>query len=370
MASYMREPSRSIWNLLQFRAEGKVGPMSANQKFRYGGRVFAQAVRVLLPVAVVLATAGAIAAPAAAAPNTADPFYTPPADYEAAQPGTILRTRSIEPSFSQLIPMRVDAWQLLYRTTDAGGRPYAAVTTVLKPVDMARPTALLSYQNMTDAVAPHCQPSQTLQQGKVPWFDLSSSSPIQLSTMANETPMVAAALARGWAVSVPDHGGVDNNSGGYREPGYVVLDGIRAATAFDSLSLDPDTRTVLWGYSGGGMASSWAAREQPSYAPELNLVGAALGAPVADTRAALLATNGTPVGGAFVLLGLIGMVQDSPEFAAALNRYLTPPAARRSPRQWPTAPRRTWPLSWDSTRTSSSRPRSSMCWPIRSSARH
>ncbi|MGW4534980.1 lipase family protein [Nocardia sp. NPDC004340] len=237
--------------------------------------------------------------------------------------------RPIQASYSQLVPWPVQAWQLLYRTTAANGQPYAAVTTVLKTANTTRPTALLSFQNMTDAIAPQCQPSQALFQGHVPWIDPSKSGPLQLTTMSGETAFIAAGLARGWAVSVPDFGGVDNHYSTPKEPGYTVLDGIRAVEAFEPAALSgPGTPALLWGYSGGGIASTWAAQEQPRYAPELNLVGTAAGAPVADPRVAMLAMNGTPVGGGLRDLlfpvALMGVMQDSPAFTAAMNRYLTP----------------------------------------------
>lgn len=299
--------------------------MSVNRKYRYRTTLLARILRALFPVAILMVATTAVTSPATAAPNTSDAFYTPPADYEATAPGSILRIRPIQASYFQAIPMQVQAWQLLYRTTGADGGPYAAVTTVLKSASSVQPSAILSFQNMTDAVAPHCMPSQILQQGQVPWLDFSQAGPVELSTMANESPMVAAALSRGWAVSVPDFGGIDNHFLSPREPGYVALDGIRAAESFEPMNLSgPDTRAVLWGYSGGGIATAWAAQEQPQYAPELNVVGAALGAPVGDFRAAIYSANGTPIGGALVPVALMGMVQSSPEFAAALNQYLTP----------------------------------------------
>ncbi|WP_460729131.1 lipase family protein [Nocardia heshunensis] len=286
---------------------------------------FMRVIRIFGPIAALLVTSGAIAQPAVATPNTSDPFYDPPADFAAAQPGSILRVRPIEASYSQLIPWPVQAWQLLYRTTGADGQPYAAVTTVLKSARTSQPSALLSFQNETDSIAPQCMPSQALQQGHVPWVDPSKSGSIQLTTMSGETPMIAAALARGWAVSVPDTGGVGNHYSTPHEPGYVVLDGIRASESFDPAGLSgPGTRALLWGYSGGAIASAWAAQEQPHYAPELNIVGAALGAPVGDPRPTLLGIDGNPVGGSLIPVALMGVMQDSPEFTAALDRYLTP----------------------------------------------
>lgn len=278
-----------------------------------------------MAVAAVMAAANVMTTPASATPDTFDSFYTPPADYEASEPGSILRIRSIQPSFNQSLPMWVDAWQLLYRTTDADGSPYAAVTTVLKSRSNPRPAAILSFQNMIDAVAPHCQPSQALQQGQVALIDPSKSRPIQLSTMANDTPLVAAALSRGWAVSVPDFGGIDNHVYAPRVVGYTVLDGIRATENFEPAGLSgPDTPALTWGYSGGGIASTWAAQEHARYAPELNIVGSALGAPVSDEGGAFEALGGTALGGAFIPITIAAMMQDSPEVATAMDRYLTP----------------------------------------------
>src|SRR5258708_35658362 len=62
-----------------------------------------------------------------------DPFYRPPAGFEHAEPGTVLRSRVVELAFLGLIPQRFAATQLLYRTTDMHGAPEATVTTVLVP---------------------------------------------------------------------------------------------------------------------------------------------------------------------------------------------------------------------------------------------
>ncbi|MGV9414816.1 lipase family protein [Nocardia sp. NPDC003693] len=285
---------------------------------------------VLLPLVALALGAGVMAAPAPALPNTTDPFYTPPAEYEAAQPGEILRSRPIQASYFQAIPLPVQAWQLLYRTTKADGSPYAAVTTVLKRTGAEQPSTLLSFQNMIDAVAPHCAPSQILLQGQVPWIDPSSPGPIKLGTMANDTPLVVAALVRGMAVAVPDFGGIDNNFMTPRDPGFAVLDGIRAAEDFEPFGLPGrDTRALLWGYSGGAIASAWAAQEHPTYAPELDIAGAALGGPVGDPRATLEAINGKAMLGGLVPVVFSALVHESPTAAAALDRYLTPEGLQR-----------------------------------------
>ena len=66
------------------------------------------------------------------------------------------------------------------------------------------------------------------------------------------------------------------------EPGYFTLDGIRAALGAERLGLSPSAPVALWGYSGGGLATAWAAELCADYAPELDIVWAVLGSPVGD----------------------------------------------------------------------------------------
>lgn len=66
-----------------------------------------------------------------------DPFYFPPAGYQHAVPGTVLRSRDVDLAFMGLIPQPVTATQLLYRTTNMYGNPEATVTTVIVPAELA-----------------------------------------------------------------------------------------------------------------------------------------------------------------------------------------------------------------------------------------
>ncbi len=87
-----------------------------------------------------------------------DPFYQPPAGYEHARPGTVLRSRDVELAFLGFIPQKFTATQLLYRTADFEGQPQAGVTTVVIPTERARkgPLPIISYQCAIDAVAARC----------------------------------------------------------------------------------------------------------------------------------------------------------------------------------------------------------------------
>ncbi|KWX68576.1 lipase family protein [Mycobacterium sp. NAZ190054] len=214
-----------------------------------------------------------------------DPFYEPPGGFEHALPGTVLRSRDVELAFLGLIPQKFRATQLLYRTTDLNDGPQAAVTTVLVPAERTsdRPMPVVSYQCAIDAVAGRCFPSYALRRGAK-----------ALGAVAQfEFLLIAAALAEGWAVSVPDHEGTTGMWGAPYEPGYHVLDGVRAALNHAPLGLAQDAPVGLWGYSGGGLASAWAAEVQDTYAPDLNVVGAVLGSPVGDLGHAFRRLNGS-----------------------------------------------------------------------------
>ena len=214
-----------------------------------------------------------------------DPFYLAPAGFQHATPGTVLRSRDVELAFLGLIPQQVRAVQLLYRTTDMNGNPEAAATTVVMPAERGpeRICPLVSYQCAIDAISSRCFPSYALRRhavapGAVPQFEML---------------LVAAAVAEGWAVSVPDHEGINGNWGTPYEPGYRVLDGVRAALGSEQLALLDKAPIGLWGYSGGGLASAWAAEMSGTYAPELTIVGAVLGSPVGDLGRTFRKLNGT-----------------------------------------------------------------------------
>ena len=223
-----------------------------------------------------------------------DPFYQAPQGYEDAEPGTVLRSRDVEIGFLGLISQRVTATQLLYRTTNLHDDPEVAVTTVLIPAQRQHDVVcpVLSYQCAIDAVASRCFPSFAMRRG---------ARPIGAFTQA-EYLLVTAALAEGWAVCVPDHEGCHGMWGAPVEPGYRILDGLRAALRCERLNLSPSAPLGLWGYSGGGLASAWAAELCERYAPELNLVGAVLGSPVGDPGSVARRLNGSFFAGLAALM--------------------------------------------------------------------
>ncbi|MEV6278115.1 lipase family protein [Nocardia sp. NPDC051832] len=243
-----------------------------------------------------------------------DDFYHPPEDFAQYAPGTVLRTRTAEIAFFGVISQRIPAWQLLYRTNDLHGVPDVAVTTVLLPAGadpVARP--LISFQCAIDGVSSNCFPSYALRRGAralgaIPQLEL---------------PVIAEALSRGWAVSIPDHGGMRGHFGVAREPGYRALDALRAALAFAPLGLHRGADIGLWGYSGGGLATAWAAELAAGYAPELNIVGAVAGSPVGDPRAAFLRLNGSLLSG-FSTVCVAALQRAYPELNRVIHAHGKP----------------------------------------------
>ncbi|MFE3958216.1 lipase family protein [Nocardia sp. NPDC059091] len=248
-----------------------------------------------------------------------DPFYTPPSGWESTAPGTILNSRPVEVASMRPEAEDADAWQLLYRTTDNAGRPMTTVTTVLRP-RTGKVKGLITYQAAEDASAPQCAPSYALRQGAVPLdhkYDASLDF-LQIDQM----------LSSGHAISVPDWEGSNGATIVPKQPGYTALDGVRAAEAFTPLGLSgTDTPVAAAGYSGGSLASVWISQLQPTYAPEVRLVGVArgggAGGPSEPVGPYLQSLDGGPFSG-FLLSLLPGMMRADPRLAAAFDTYLTP----------------------------------------------
>ncbi len=245
-------------------------------------------------------------------PPDRDPFYSVPAGLDEIAPGTVLRARSVRLAFFGRF-RQGRATQLMYRSTESRGRPEAAVTTVIVPrgVDPAS-CPLLSYQCAIDAVAARCFPSYALRQGA----EL-VGAPVQAEFL-----FVAAALSRGWAVSIPDHEGLEGMWGAPYEAGFRVLDGLRAAVNHSELGLSSNASMAVWGYSGGGLASGWAAEAAATYAPELNIVGAVMGSPVVDPESVARRLNASPWAGLAALM-VASLVHVFPEAQKVVDEHAT-----------------------------------------------
>ena len=247
-----------------------------------------------------------------------DPFYKATPEFAAYAPGTIIRTRPITVAAFGRIPQKLQAWQVLYRTTDLDGHPEAAVTTILlaEGADPHAVRPVLAYQCAIDAVTDRGFPSYVLQRG----------AKTRGSIVPFELLFIGVALSKGWAVTVADHEGIDGRFGAPREPGFRVLDGIRATLAH--LDLPRNTAAAAWGYSGGGMATSWVVEMAADYAPDVNLVGAVLGAPVGDPGEVYARLNGSFHTGLAVLV-IAALRHRMPALRAMVLSHSTPRGRRQ-----------------------------------------
>ncbi|MEY4765651.1 MAG: hypothetical protein RI907_2324, partial [Pseudomonadota bacterium] len=192
---------------------------------------------------------------------TADAFYAPPsaASLEAVAPGTVLRYRAT-PNTTYASTVN-SAYQLMFRTTDGHGAAVAAVTTLLIPTAApATGRKLLSYQAFYDSLSLDCSPSALVMTGKL-----------------FEKGNVNTALKAGVLVVFTDYEGLQSQWIAGMNTAHTVLDGIRAAQRFSKSGLSETSPVAMMGYSGGGHATAWANEVANEYAPELNIVGAALG---------------------------------------------------------------------------------------------
>ncbi|WP_339401697.1 lipase family protein [Nocardia sp. XZ_19_385] len=231
-----------------------------------------------------------------------DPFYDPPAGFEDTAPGTVLAAR-VGGIGLTLTP--VTSTELLIRSTDTKGRPVPVVATLLVPQAPwtgpgARP--VVAFNVAIDSLGHTCAPSYQLRKG--PSADL----------IAAQIP-----LSRNYAVVVPDHEGPRQAYAAGRMAGHAVLDSLRGSVNTPDFGLRPDSPAVVTGYSGGAIASGWAAQLAPAYAPELNLVGAVFGGVPADFELLLHTMNGRNAAAGVFLAATLGVAREYPEMMWMLN---------------------------------------------------
>lgn len=275
---------------------------------------------ISLALAAIFAST-ATAAPAGptlqkrALPPSLDPFYDPPAGFESAEPGTIFKNRTVVASFLGTLPVPVETYQLLYRSTAIDGSAIAEVTTIFVP-EGAATDRFVSFQTAYDSANTICNPSYQYQLGAIQ---------VTLIT-AIEQLILQLYLAEGYIVSSSDYEGPDAAFGTGRLAGTGTLDSMRAVRDFSTLGLDDNPMIAGVGYSGGAIATGWAASLQPSYAPELNIRGWAAGGTPANLTGTAVFVDNTIFSG-FLPAAIVGLSQPS-SYGEALNplidRVITP----------------------------------------------
>lgn len=265
-------------------------------------------------------------------PPSKDPFYAVPGSLEDLAPGTILGHRKPPApiaAFGVAKSNLDDSYQILYRTTDRSGNATATVLTVLVPHN-ADYTKVLSYQVAEDAPTFDCAPSYA--------FQFASATGGLLGTIVSQAELllIQAAMEQGWVVIVPDFQGPKAAFLDNRLAGQAILDGIRAAIQSKNITgIEQDPTISMWGYSGGGITTAWAAELQPTYAPELEIVGAAIGGTEPKIPTVVDMVNRTPFA-ALLASGMLGLANSYPVIADILDERIKPkykPLFERAKRQ-------------------------------------
>ncbi|QII04792.1 alpha/beta fold hydrolase [Rhodococcoides fascians A25f] len=254
---------------------------------------------VVIAAAVMLASA-VMSTPVAGADSLRDFYDAPVPNIAAAAPGEVVRTKPV--TSPKGFGLGFDIERILYRSNDTHDDPmvvsgYSMTPTAPWPGPGPRP--VIAYAPGTSGMADRCAGSAVL--GTV-----------------GSSPAILPLLLAGYRVVATDYQGL-GTPGGHTylnriASGRALLDAARAADA------DPATPVVLFGYSEGGFASGAAAELAATYAPDLDIVGAYVGAPPADPTLNIDNLDNTTLGSA-VLFAVDGMINSYPERAENIRSF-------------------------------------------------
>ncbi|MBA4110212.1 MAG: triacylglycerol lipase [Leptothrix sp. (in: Bacteria)] len=269
-----------------------------------------------LLLTAVQAAVAAFMVPSMASAAT-DPFfqYTDATPLGNVAPGTVLKSRTIT-AYIAGFKTSYKATQIVYRSTDAKQRPTANVTTIFTPdctSSCPNKNKVISYQSFYDSLNPEDGPSRAYAGGK----RLPDLLP------AIETVLFGTYVKNGYTVVISDTEGQNANFAAGPEYGYNTLDSIRAALNAPEVGLDRNAKVALLGYSGGAIATEWAAELAPSYAPDLkpNLIGAAFGGTLVSPEHNLTYVEGAPIWGGVMPMAVVGVARS---YEIDIKKYLTP----------------------------------------------
>ncbi|MEO5875796.1 MAG: lipase family protein [Streptosporangiaceae bacterium] len=223
-------------------------------------------------------------------------IYTAPAFITAAA-GDLISCRSVTlPQVPGNVPM--NAWKVKYASTDLNGKKIAVSGTVAVPKAAwtkggSRPT--VAFNPGTLGSGPQCAFSKQLAGEYQDEY---------------EGEQLAAFLKAGFAVAATDGVGyLTGQTHTYMigaNAGHALLDIVRASRRIPFGTLKADGKVAISGYSEGGAASLWGSQLAASYAPELQVVGAAAGGVPGDLKLTAKQLNGGPFAG-FLADAVVGL---------------------------------------------------------------
>jgi pimeloyl-ACP methyl ester carboxylesterase len=250
------------------------------------------------PATTVAATTTTTAAPATSATASpvgpaGDAFYTPPAG-DPGKPGTLIWWREFT------APSGTVGRTILYWSLSATGKPIPVSGVVLAPANgTAAAPNVIAWAHGTAGMGDQCAPSKAFAAGTAP--------ELALAPLVTQTNALFVATDYEGLGTAGDPAYLVG-----RSEGQGVLDAARAVQQLN-VGASSASPILLWGHSQGGGAAAWAAELAPTYAPELKIVGAMVGAPAGELTFGNLstATDAAQIG--YALAGIAGLKASYPE---------------------------------------------------------
>ncbi len=252
--------------------------------------------------AVVPATTPGSASPTTLPAPAGEAFYQPPSPIPGTANGDLIWATSLSSP-----PPGSVGWLVLYRSENLQGQPIAVSGVIVAPVDAAPGGPALTWAHGTTGLGDSCAPSKAFTDGS-----------------SFERILAQQAVAQGWTYMETDYEGLGT-------PGvhpYLVglseargvLDIVRTARQLPTTGVTTGSKVMILGHSQGGGAALFAAEQAATYAPELDVVGTAAGAPAGDIDViapAIWNATTTAAFGAELLAGFHAAYPDLPLDAVA-----------------------------------------------------
>ena len=275
---------------------------------------------------------GMVAAPAQATEEdttsrgvTIPAFYNPPSSLPA-QNGELIRSEPMDLFLRISGPygsLPGKATRIMFKSTDAANKPVAVTGAYIEPSKKwtgkgNRPLVVVA--SGTVGAGDQCAPSISLEAPLV--FDLEGKT----LGLGYDLLAVYNLLGQGVGVVFTDYVGLGNTDRIHTymnrlDQAHTVNDAARAALQLSGTSLKSNSKVGFYGYSQGGGAAGAAAELQPTYAPELNLAGAYVGAPPADLVKTIDGIDGSVLASALAWT-INGILYYHPEFTQKIDEYM------------------------------------------------
>lgn len=187
----------------------------------------------------------------------------PAARLKAATPGTVFRVWPLQGG----VPSGAKGYRVLYRSTDADGRPVAVTGAIIFPAEKANggPRDVVAWAHPTTGVVSKCAPTL-------------------LPDLSTTIQGIDELTDKGYVVVATDYIGLGTKD---HHPYLIgtsaarnILDAVRAARQLKDSGASH--RFAVWGHSQGGHAALFTGQHANVYAPELELVGVAAAAPATN----------------------------------------------------------------------------------------